>query len=130
MTDGRRVPGIAPAAKQQGEHAARVIRVRLAGREARPFRYCSSGQLETIGRRRAVAEIGQLRFSGLPAWLLWSVAHVWFLIGFRNRAAVAASWAWTAQRGTRLITGITGARTPGATAEPAPAIANERRTAP
>jgi NADH:ubiquinone reductase (H+-translocating) len=132
-SDGRPVPGVAPAAKQQGEHAARVVRARLTGREAPAFRYRSAGQLATVGRRRAVAEFGRVRVSGLPAWLLWSVAHVWFLIGFRNRAVVAASWAWTyltAQRGTRLITGLTGSRLPGmADPEPFPAIANERRTA-
>jgi NADH dehydrogenase len=124
--DGRPVPGVAPAAKQQGAHAARLIRARLAGRELPAFRYRSAGQLATVGRRRAVAEFGPLRVSGLPAWLLWNVAHVWFLIGFRNRAVVAATWAWTyltAQRGTRLITGPAGSLFP----EPIPAIANERR---
>ena len=73
-----------------------------------------------------MVEFGRLCVSGLPAWLLWNAAHVWFLIGFRNRAVVAASWAWTyltAQRGTRLITGSAGSAVP----EPFPAIANERR---
>lgn len=143
-TAGRPVPGVAPAAKQQGTHAARVIRARLAGRaDPAPFRYRSAGQLATIGRRCAVAEFGRVRVAGLPAWLLWSGVHVWFLIGFRNRAVVAATWAWTyltAQRGTRLITGLTGARPPASAvpplampplamtdAVPFPAIANERR---
>lgn len=143
-TAGRPVPGVAPAAKQQGTHAARVIRARLAGcADPAPFRYRSAGQLATIGRRCAVAEFGRVRVAGLPAWLLWSGVHVWFLIGFRNRAVVAATWAWTyltAQRGTRLITGLTGARPPASAvpplampplamtdAVPFPAIANERR---
>ena len=69
--------------------------------------------MATIGRKRAVAQIGGLKLSGLVAWLLWSVAHIYFLIGFRNRLAVAANWCWnylTFQGGTRLITGISGAR--------------------
>jgi NADH dehydrogenase len=106
-------PGIAPAAKQQGEYVARLLRARARGRELRPFRYRDRGALATIGRKRAVAEFGRLRVRGLPAWLLWSVAHVYFLIGFRNRAVVAMNWTWsylTFQRGTRLITGIAGAR--------------------
>lgn len=114
--DGRPLPGIAPVAKQQGRFIGRLIAARVAGRRKPAFRYRDFGSLATIGRKSAVAEFGRLKVTGLPAWLLWSVAHVYFLIGFRNRAAVAASWVWTyltSQRGTRLITGQTGARLPG-----------------
>ncbi len=78
-----------------------------------PFRYRDFGSLATIGRKRAVVQIGRFKLKGFLAWLLWSVAHIYFLIGFRNRLAVALNWAWnyvTFQRGTRLITGITGSR--------------------
>ncbi len=113
--DGRPLPGVAPVAKQQGEYVARLLRARATGRCIGPFRYRDYGSLATIGRKRAVAEFGRLRVTGLPAWLLWGVAHVWFLIGFRNRASVALSWVWsylTYQRGARLITGMSGARIP------------------
>ena len=108
--DGNSVPRIAPAAKQQGHHAARAIVARLLGGQAPgPFRYRSFGNLATIGRKCAVVELGWVRLSGLFAWLLWSVAHVYFLIGFRNRLVVCANWGWnyiTFDRGARLITGI------------------------
>jgi NADH:ubiquinone reductase (H+-translocating) len=74
----------------------------------RPFCYRDHGNLATIGRKAAVAEFGRIRLSGLPAWLVWSLAHVYFLIGFRNRLGVALDWAWayfTFDRGARLITG-------------------------
>jgi NADH dehydrogenase len=80
----------------------------VRGKEPAPFRYRDPGQLATIGRRRAVAEIGRLRFTGFPAWLLWSFVHIYGLIGFRNRTVVALSWFWsylTFERGMRLITG-------------------------
>ncbi len=103
------VPGIAPAAKQQGRHAARVIAARLCGaRDPGAFCYQNSGNLATIGRKSAVVDIGKLRISGFLAWVLWSVAHVYFLIGFRNRLVVCANWGWnylTFDRGARLITG-------------------------
>jgi NADH:ubiquinone reductase (H+-translocating) len=105
---GAPLPGVAPVAKQQGEYVARLVRARLAGRELPPFRYRDLGSMATIGRKHAIAEIGPLRFSGFPAWLLWSAAHVYYLIGFRNRFAVATSWLWsylTFERGSRLITG-------------------------
>ncbi len=73
-----------------------------------PFRYRSFGNLATIGRKAAVADLGGIRLSGMTAWLIWSLAHVWFLIGFRNRIVVALDWAWayaTFDRGARLITG-------------------------
>jgi hypothetical protein len=77
------------------------------------FRYRDFGALATIGRKRAVAQIGGLKLSGFIAWLLWSFAHIYFLIGFRNRLIVAMNWLWnyaTFQRGTRLITGMSGSR--------------------
>lgn len=110
---GRPLPGVAPVAKQQGLYVARLLKARADGRDLAPFRYRDPGSMATIGRKRAVAEIGRLRLSGFPAWLLWCVAHVWFLIGFRNRLSVTLNWVWnyvTFQRGTRLITGLTGSR--------------------
>ena len=105
---GQPLPGVAPVAKQQGRHAARAILARLAGQPGtEPFRYVDYGNLATVGRKAAVADFGRVRLSGFPAWLLWSVAHIWFLVGFRNRALVALNWIWaylTYQRGARLIT--------------------------
>jgi NADH dehydrogenase len=98
------LPGVAPVAKQQGRYVAD----RILGRTVASFRYRDYGNMATIGRSRAVAEFGQLRLWGLPAWLLWCVAHVWFLIGFRSRLAVTLNWAWnylTFARSARLITG-------------------------
>jgi NADH dehydrogenase len=111
--EGVPLPGIAPVAKQQGEYVARLILARHGGRELLPFRYRNLGTMATIGRKHAVAELGRLRIAGFPAWLLWSLSHVYFLIGFRNRLSVAINWSWsyvTFQRGTRLITGLTGTR--------------------
>src|SRR5690606_33360122 len=88
------VPGIAPAAKQMGRHAALNIRRSLQGKPSLPFRYRDYGQLATIGRNAAVAMIGKLHFSGYPAWLLWLLAHIYFLINFRNRLTVMIDWAW------------------------------------
>jgi NADH dehydrogenase len=102
------VPGIAPAAKQMGRHAARNILQRLAGRPSAPFRYRDSGLLATIGRNAAVARFGGLHLSGYPAWLLWLVAHIFFLIGFRHRFLVLTEWAWnywTLQRYARVFSG-------------------------
>ncbi|MCZ4344061.1 NAD(P)/FAD-dependent oxidoreductase [Sphingomonadaceae bacterium G21617-S1] len=107
---GKSVPGIAPAAKQMGRHAARTAVARLLGKQSPgAFRYQGFGNLATIGRKYAVVDFGWLRLSGLLAWLLWSAAHIYFLIGFRNRLIVCANWAWnyvTFDRGARLITGI------------------------
>jgi NADH:ubiquinone reductase (H+-translocating) len=100
------VPGIAPAAKQMGRHAARNIRLSLAGRARKPFKYKDYGQLATIGRNAAVAMIGRLHLSGYPAWLLWLLAHIYFLIGFRNRVVVLIDWAWaywTQERNARIV---------------------------
>jgi NADH dehydrogenase len=105
--DGSFVPGLAPAAIQEGRHAARNILRRLRGEPTRPFHYLDKGTLATIGRGRAVAAIRRLRLSGFVAWLAWLFIHIWFLVGFRNRVAVVSQWAWhylTNKRGTRLIT--------------------------
>jgi NADH dehydrogenase FAD-containing subunit len=108
---GKPVPGVAPAAKQQGAYVARLIKARLAGKPAlAAFRYRDFGNLATIGRKAAVIDFGWLWMSGFFAWVLWSVAHIYFLIGFRNRLVVAMTWMWaylTFQRGSRLITGTT-----------------------
>jgi NADH dehydrogenase len=112
-SDGKPLPGIAPVAKQQGAYVARLLIDRLRGRATPPFRYRDFGILATIGRKHAVVQMGPLRLSGSFAWLLWCFAHIYFLIGFRNRLAVVMNWVWnylTFQRGTRLITGITGSR--------------------
>jgi NADH:ubiquinone reductase (H+-translocating) len=112
--DGKPLPGIAPVAKQQGAYVARLILDRLKGRPATaPFHYRDFGILATIGRKHAVVQFGRFRLAGFLAWLLWCFAHIYFLIGFRNRLAVVLNWGWnyfTFQRGTRLITGITGSR--------------------
>lgn len=105
---GGSVPGLAPAARQGGAYAARVIRARLEGRPPPPpFRYRHLGSLATIGRQAAVADFKAVRFRGGLAWWLWSVAHIAFIYGGRNRSAVLLDWAWaylTFRRGTRLIT--------------------------
>ena len=106
--DGQPVPGVAPAAKQMGAHAAAVIRDRLRGRPGRAFRYRNYGNLATIGRMAAVVHFGRLKLSGLVAWWFWLVAHLFFLIGFRNRLIVLTNWAWsywTYQRHARIIVG-------------------------
>jgi NADH dehydrogenase len=100
------VPGIAPAAKQMGRYAALNIRKSLEGKPRIPFRYRDYGQLATIGRNAAVAMIGGIKLSGYPAWLMWLLAHIYFLINFRNRLAVMIDWAWsywTYNRGARII---------------------------
>jgi NADH dehydrogenase len=103
------LPGIAPVAKQQGAYVARVIAARLAGKPVPPsFRYRNYGNLATIGRREAVADFGWVKLTGRLAWFVWGGAHIFYLIGFRNRMAVALDWLWsylTYQRGARLITG-------------------------
>lgn len=104
--DGRPVPGIAPAAKQMGAHVATAIRARLAGKSAPAFRYRDYGNLATIGRMAAVVDLRGVTLSGLPAWWFWLAAHVFFLIGFRNRLLVLINWAWaywSYQRHARII---------------------------
>ena len=105
---GRTVPGIAPAAKQMGRHVAHAIRARLQGRAATAFRYRDFGNLATIGRMAAVVDLHGFRFSGPLAWWFWLAAHVFFLIGFRNRMVVLIDWAqayWSYQRSARIILG-------------------------
>ena len=100
------VPGTAPAAKQMGTHVAKNILRQLAGKPAEKFRYRDYGTLATIGRNAAVAVFGKLQLSGYPAWLLWLLAHIFFLIGFRNRIVVMIDWAWsywTFERHARIV---------------------------
>jgi len=102
------VPGVAPAAKQMGRYAGRSIAARLRGETPPPFRYRDFGNLATIGRMAAVVDLHGLRFSGLLAWWFWLAAHVFFLIGFRNRLVVLIDWAqayWSYQRSARIILG-------------------------
>jgi NADH dehydrogenase len=103
------VPGVAPAAMQMGRHAARMVKADLEGEARRGFRYRNKGSLATIGRARAVADFGRIRFGGFVAWVSWLAIHIFYLIGFRNRLLVLASWAWsyvTFRRGARIITGV------------------------
>ena len=106
---GRPLPGVAPVAKQQGKYVAKVLNARLRSEQKPPpFRYVNLGNLATIGRSAAVVDFGRIKLTGRIAWLVWCVAHIYFLIGFRNRFVVALDWAWsyvTFQRGARLITG-------------------------
>ncbi len=106
--DGQPVPGVAPAAKQMGRHVGAAIMARLRGQATGPFRYRDFGNLATIGRMAAVVHVGKLKLSGLLAWWFWLGAHVFFLIGFRNRLVVLLNWAWaywSYQRGARIILG-------------------------
>jgi NADH dehydrogenase len=109
---GKPVPGVAPAAIQEGTYVAGEIGRRIAGQPSEPFRYKDKGDVATIGRLRGVANIGWLgpfgRLSGFPAWAMWLGIHIVFLIGFANRIVVTIRWAWsffTRGRSTRLITG-------------------------
>ena len=100
------VPGIAPAAKQMGRHAARNVLRLIERRPSTKFKYRDYGQLATIGRNAAVAVIGRLKLSGFLAWMVWLVAHIYFLINFRNRLVVMLDWGWayfTYQRYARII---------------------------
>jgi NADH dehydrogenase len=105
--DGKPVPGIAPAAKQQGRYVANCIKARLRGETPAPFRYRHAGSLAQIGKRKAVIEFGSIKLRGTIAWWIWGIAHIYFLIGVRNRISVAISWLWIHardQRAARLIT--------------------------
>jgi NADH:ubiquinone reductase (H+-translocating) len=106
---GTPAPGLAPAAKQMGRYVGLLIAARVQSRAApAPFRYRHLGDLATIGRKRAVVSFGRLRLTGFLAWVFWSAAHIYFLIGVRNRVVVALNWLWeyvTLQRGARLILG-------------------------
>ncbi|MEP9371983.1 NAD(P)/FAD-dependent oxidoreductase [Mesorhizobium sp. KR1-2] len=112
--DGLPVPGIAPAAKQQGRYVAEVIKARLKGEPApRPFRYSHAGSLATIGKRLAVIDFGWIKLRGALAWWIWGIAHIFFLIGVRNRLSVALSWLWIHTTGQRSALLITQGRQPG-----------------
>ena len=106
--DGKQVPGVAPAAKQQGAYVAKVIRARLTGRPAPgPFAYGHLGNLATVGRSAAVIDFERVQLTGWIAWWIWGIAHIYFLIGTRSRIAVAISWLWSFLSGghsARLIT--------------------------
>jgi NADH dehydrogenase len=100
-------PGVAPVAIQQGRYAARLVADRVAGRDTTPFHYVDKGNIATIGRGRAVAEIKFLKLSGLPAWMVWLGVHLWYLIGFQNRLLVFIKWSVsfiTHGRSARIIT--------------------------
>jgi NADH dehydrogenase len=109
IRDEKPLPGVAPVAMQMGRYAAKLIRGRLAGKDVGPFKYKDKGNLATIGRARAVAELPpHIRVSGFPAWALWLGIHLWYLVGFQNRLLVFIRWGFsflTHGRGTRLITG-------------------------
>jgi len=108
QVDGKPVPGVAPAAKQMGALAARNMRAHMEGRATTPFRYTDWGALATIGRHSAVAQLPNLRFSGIFAWWFWLLLHIYFLIGFRSRLIVLINWAWayfTYARAARIILG-------------------------
>jgi len=109
--DGRPVPGVCPAANQEGKTAARNILLLQQGLATRSFRYRNKGDLATIGRSRAIADFGKFKVTGRPAWLLWLFVHIMYLVGFRNRLSVFLQWAYgyfTYQRGVRLITHVDG----------------------
>ncbi|KJC39230.1 NADH dehydrogenase [Bradyrhizobium sp. LTSP885] len=106
-SDGNPVPGIAPAAKQEGRYVAAQIKARLKGETLPPFRYKHAGSLAQIGKRLAVIDFGKFKLRGTIAWWIWGIAHIYFLIGLRNRLSVALSWMWIHarnQRAARLIT--------------------------
>ena len=106
--EGKLVPGVSPAAKQMGLCAARNVLARIEGRSTSVFRYIDYGSLATIGRKSAVALLGKIKLWGIPAWLVWLFAHIYFLIGFRNRTIVMIDWAWayfSFQRYARIVIG-------------------------
>ncbi len=105
---GQPLPGVAQVAMQEGRYVAELIRGRLSGKETRPFRYFDKGSLAVIGRNAAVADLGRVRLSGFPAWLIWAFVHISYLIEFDSKVLVLFQWAWnyfTRKRGVRLITG-------------------------
>ena len=109
LADGRRVPGVAPAAKQQGRYVAKVIAARIEGRaDPKPFAYRDPGNLATIGRKVAVIEFPFMTLRGFLAWWIWGIAHIYFLVGVPSPVLVSLRWLWeylTYSRGARLITG-------------------------
>ena len=112
---GRPIPGIAPAAKQMGRYAGKLIAARIAGSSSKPFRYRHMGDLATIGRRAAIVSLHGFKLKGFIAWLFWGAAHIYFLIGLKNRFIVAFTWFWdfiTFSRGARLITEFSADKNP------------------
>lgn len=108
QADGTPVPGVSPAAMQMGEQTAKNILAEIKGKPRKPFEYNDKGTMATIGRSKAIAEVGKFKFRGFIAWLMWLFLHVFFLIGFKNRLAVMTDWFWaylTRERSARLITG-------------------------
>ncbi|MDB4988934.1 MAG: dehydrogenase [Myxococcaceae bacterium] len=108
--DGKPLPGVSPTAMQQARYVAKLLTREVEGKadKREPFHYFDKGTMATIGRSRAIAQVGKLHMSGLLAWLAWLVVHIWYLIGFRNRLLVLLDWAWAYvfyRRGARLITG-------------------------
>ncbi len=109
--DGHQIPGVAQPAMQMGDHVAKMIAADLKAKPRPPFRYFDKGDMATIGRMAAVADVKwpfKAHMSGFPAWVTWLTVHIFFLIGFRNRLSVFAAWVWTYftfTRGARLITG-------------------------
>src|SRR5919206_21574 len=104
---GEPLPGVSPVAMQQGRHAARNILAMIDGEKPRKFWYFDKGNMATIGRNKAVADLKLVHLSGIPAWLAWLFIHILFLVGFRNRVAVLFQWAWayfSFNKGARLIT--------------------------
>lgn len=104
--DGQPLPGTAPVAMQQGRYLARTIRRDQAGKPREPFRFVDKGQMATIGRSRAIVEIGRFKIAGFTAWIIWLFVHIYYLTGFKNRLIVVLQWAWsylTFRRGARLI---------------------------
>ena len=109
VQDGRQVPGVGPAAIQEGKSAGKNIVRDLRHQPRKNFRYRNKGDLATIGRSRAIADLGWIRFAGRPAWFFWLFVHIMYLVGFRNRANVLLEWAYdyfTYQHGARLITDV------------------------
>ncbi len=107
IEDSKPLPAVAPVAIQQGKYVAKIIRAGLATQKRKPFTYFDKGNLATIGRAKAVLEVGNIRVSGFIAWLVWAFVHIMVLIGFRNRYKVMSEWIWyylTNSQGTRLIT--------------------------
>jgi NADH dehydrogenase len=109
VQDGRQVPGVGPAAIQEGASAGKNIVRDLRRQPRKKFRYWNKGDLATIGRSRAIADLGWIRFSGRFAWFFWIFVHIMYLVGFRNRLSVLFEWAYayfTYQHGARLITDV------------------------
>jgi len=111
VQDGRPIPGVGPAAIQEGKSAAKNILRELRREPRKPFRYWNKGDLAVIGRSRAIADLGWIRFSGWFAWVFWLFVHIMYLVGFRNRIVVLFGWAYayfTSQAGVRLILMLNG----------------------